>query len=1131
MRLSRKIAATMLLEIFAGAHLPAQVERASISGIVSDKSGAAVPQAQVTAENLATSIKTFATTNASGNFYVTLLPGDYKVTVSRPGFATAAVPKLTLSVAQAATLNVPLDVSSVQQEVMVADIAPLLEQETASLGATIQSEKISQLPLLGRNPYSLVVLAPGVNPKGNPGTGPLINGGRSNSNSVLLDGGQVLNSTTNDTSYTPPLESVQEFKVQTSSYQAEFGRTAGGVINVTTKMGTNAFHGALYEFFRNDALNANTYSNNLVSLSRSVVRHNELGGALGGPVWIPKIYNGHDRTFFFAAWEGVPDRAPQPLISTVPTVAQRSGDFSRTFGANSQPILVYDPLTTAADPAHPGSYIRDPFPNNQIPASRINPIAANILPYFPQPNAPGVALTGVDNFLKGGDASSDAHRLLVRIDHSLSDHQRLFVRTGLNTNNTTSNGLVNQAFPQQTSTAYEPITELTSSTVAGDTVTFRPNLIGEFRVGYTRNHKDSVPTSTGFGLGQLGFAPSVAAIVRSPIFPLVSITGEDPLGPATTAVRLSVQDNRQAQGTITWVTGRHTVKMGGDLEVFRNDTYSPNSPAGSFSFGPTFTQGPSPTRASANDGLGLATFLLGLPTSGSLTLDPSLAAQQVYTGGFVQDNFKLTRTLTIDVGVRYEFTTPWEDRFNQLAYFSPATPDAVTGRPGALLFVNSKNRGQWNPSANNFGPRAGVAWQFMRHTVFRAGYGLFYAQGNRGIGAVSSELGQGFQTSTSVYLGPPSQIPFAPPVGASLSNPFVTGFNIPPSNLVGAGVTTIVQNVLTPLQHQWTASFQHQLTPSLLLEAAYAGSRGEHLWQDTPYNAASPSNLALGTALAQQVPNPFYGEIATGTLSAPTVARSQLLLPFSQYTSITLHDYPVGDSIYHGFTLRADKRFSHGFTVLASYTASKEIDDVGEHFAGRTNITNPYNLRSNRSVADYDAPQRLVVSYVWQLPFGPGQARFNSGLAAKVIGAWQVNGITALQKGLPIVITGPNESNLPGLTSRANRLHSGVLASGQTPDHWFDTSAFVPAQPYTLGSDSRTEPDLRAPGIRNFDFSLMRNQLIRERLNVQFRAEAFNIFNTPQLSAPEGSVTSPTFGRILGGGGNRALQMGLRLSF
>ena len=1117
--------------VFLIGPLAAQSEKASVSGIIGDKTGAAVPDAQVTGENLATGVKTATVTNATGSFYLALLPGEYRIAVSRQGFATAVVQKLALTVAQAATLNLSLEVSSVQQQITVEAVVPLLEQENASLGTTIESEKILELPLLGRNPFGLVVLAPAVTPKGNAGTGPLINGGRSNANSVLLDGGQVLNSTTNDASYTPPLEAVQEFKVQTSSYTAEFGRSAGGTINVTTKMGGNQPHGSIYEFFRNNALNANSYTNTLVGLPRDVLRRNEFGGALGGPVWLPKVYNGRNRTFFFFNLEAIPQRTPNSTVATVPSAEERAGDFSQTLGANARQIMVYDPLTTAADPARAGAYIRSPFAGNRIPQNRIDPVASKIAGYYPLPNSPGDPVTRLRNYIASGSDTNTTVRFLSRVDHTLTERQRLFVRMGIEHGDRDSNVRVNDAFPRQTSTSIEPIVSLTSSTIAGDTVMFRPNLIGEFRVGYTRNHKDSRPTSLGFDIAQLGFVPPVASAVRARVFPRVDVTDLAGLGPDTTALRLSVQENRQAQATLTWVHGRHTMKMGGDMQVFRNNTYSPSAPAGNYSFARTYTQGPDPARASANAGFGLATMLLGLVNSGSLTLDPALATQQVYTAFFFQDNFRLSRTLTVDFGLRYEYTTPWKDRFDHLAYFDPATTDEVLGMPGALRFVDSNRRGQTDPDRNNFGPRAGIAWRFAPRTVIRAGYGLFYAQGNGGIGAVSSELGSGFQTSTSVYQGPPDPMPHRPPEGATFANPFVTGFNIPPSTLVGGSISTALRDYLTPLQHQWTSSIQHQMTKDLLFEAAYTGSRGEHLWQNLAFNTADASNMSLGSGLLAQVANPYYGRVSTGSLSAPTVAARQLLLPFPQYSSITIFRATAGDSIYHAFTFRADKRFSRGFSVLLSYTASKLIDNTGEHFSSRTSVSNPRNLRQDRSLADYDLPQRVVASYVWRLPFGPGQARFNKGLAAAVVGAWQVNGIASLQKGFPMVITAPNVTNLPGMSSRAIRLRSGVLSEGQTRDRWFDTDAFVPANPYTFGTDSRTQPDLRTPGVRNLDFSLMRNQKIGERGNVQFRAEAFNLSNTPKLEDPSGSLNSRDFGRILEGSGNRVIQFGLRISF
>ena len=1111
--------------------LSAQSEKASVSGIISDKTGAALPGAKVTVANLETGVRTSTVTNAAGNYYISVFPGEYRVTVSREGFATAVVPQLNLAVAQGVTINLSLDVAAVQQQVTVADMAPLLEQDNASLGTTIQSDKILELPLLGRNPYSLVVLAPAVIPKGNAGTGPLINGGRSNANSVLLDGGQVLNSTTNDASYTPPLEAVQEFKVQTSSYSAEFGRSAGGTTNVTTKMGTNQLRGAVYEYLRNDALNANTYTNNLVGLPRNVVRRNEYGVAIGGPVYFPKMYNGRNRTFFFTNFEGVPQKTPNSVVATVPTERERNGDFSRTLGANGALIVIYDPWSTRPDPARPGGYVRTPFAGNVVPAQQIDAVARKISQFYPLPNAPGDLFTGIRNYLKSGSNINDTYKVLSRIDHSLSDKQRLFVRFGVTTGRQDANVRYNDAFPRQTSTAIEPITSLNSSTIIGDTVTFRPNLIAEFRGGLTRNHKDSKPTSLGFDLAQLGFAPSVVAAVRARVFPRIDITDMTGIGPDTTALRLSVQENRQAQGTVTWVVGRQTIKFGGDVEAFRNNTYSPSAPAGNYSFSRTYTQGPDPARTSANAGFGMATFLLGLPSSGSLTLDPALATQQVYTAWFVQDTIRLTRNFTLDVGLRYEYTTPWKDRFNQLAYFDPNVRDSVTGLPGALEFVGGNRRGQTDPDRNNFGPRLGVAWKFAPRTTFRAGYGLFYAQGNGGIGAVSSELGSGFQTSTSVYQGPPDPVPYRPPLGASFANPFITGFDVPPSRLVGGSISTTLRHYLTPLQHQWTSSFQRQLRANLLVEAAYTGSRGEHLWQNLAYNVPDASVLNLGSELLTQTPNPYYGKVTVGALSAPTVARRQLLLPFPQYSSITRFRATVGDSIYHAFTLRVDRRFSKGFSLLTSYTASKLIDNTGEHFSSRTNVSNPNNLRADRSLADYDMPQRLVVTGIWQLPFGPGHSRFSHGLLSAIVGAWQVNGILSLNSGFPMVITAPNVTNVTGLNSRAIRLRSGVLSAGQTRDRWFDTTAFLPANPYTLGNDSRTQPDLRTPGVKNLDFSLVRNQRIRERYTVQFRAEAFNLTNTPQLDDPVGSVNSRDFGRILGGAGNRMIQFGVRISF
>ena len=1108
----------------------AQQEKAAVTGIVADSTGAAIAGARIVATGTATGVETPTVTNSSGYYYLSLLPGDYTLSVSQTGFATARVERFTLSVNQTATINVPLQVGSAQEEVTVTALAPLLEQQTASLGTTIESQKILELPILGRNPYTLVELAPGVTPRGNPGTGAIISGGRSNANAFLLDGGQVLNSTTNDTSYTPPLESVGEFKVQTNSFSAEFGRTSGGVINATTRRGTDRYRGSLYEFLRNDAFNANSYTRNLRGLEREVLKRNEFGGTIGGPLQLPLLYRQHDKTFFFTNLEKIIQRTPQTIIATVPTELERRGDFSRTFFAEGRTIPIFDPLTTVPNPNRPGSFIRTAFPGNVIPASRISPLATRILEFFPLPNRPGDPGTGRNNFARTGAESRDSTRLLARVDHVFNDKNSLFVRYGFNQENQTSNILVNEAFPRQTSTSIEPVFNRGNTVLATDTHVFSPALIAEFRVGFTRNRRDSSPTSLGFDLASLGFVPSLAQGVSTNIFPQFNFSEVEGLGPDNNAVRFVKQENYQAQTNLILVRGTQTIKTGFDLEVFRNHAFAPSRPSGQFGFTRGFTQADPNATSTVSSGSSFASFLLGLPASGAVTIDPAISTQQTYYAAYVQDTFQVRRGLSLDLGLRYEYTQPWNERFNRLAYFNPTATETTTGRRGTLEFLSENQRLQTTPDRNNFGPRFGLAWEFIERTVLRAGYGLFFTQGNGGVGAVASELGGGFQTTTSLFLGEPDAIQGRPPAG-SLLNPFSTGLRQAPSTLLGENIRTTTRDFITPYNHQWTASLQRQVTQDLLIEVAYSGSRGLRLWRDLELNALDAGYLSLGSALRAQVPNPFFGQIATGVLSARTVERFRLLLPYPQYGNITQFRAQVGDSIYHALTVKVDKRFSHGFSVLGSYTNSKSIDNVTERFSGRSSTSNVNDLSRDRSVSESDVAQRLVVSYIFDLPFGAGRRFASDGVLAKIIGGFQFSGITVFQSGLPIVITVPNAAAFPGLNSRAVRLRSGRLSEGQTRDRYFDTSAFARPDAFTLGNDSRTQPDLRALGLRSFNILLARNFRFTEGTRLQLRGEVFNLFNTPQLDSPVSNIDSPDFGRILSGDNPRVIQLGLRFTF
>jgi TonB dependent receptor len=485
--------------------------------------------------------------------------------------------------------------------------------------------------------------------------------------------------------------------------------------------------------------------------------------------------------------------------------------------------------------------------------------------------------------------------------------------------------------------------------------------------------------------------------------------------------------------------------------------------------------------------------------------------------------------------MRWEYASPWTDRYNQLGFFDPAFTDPLTGRKGLLRFVgrDGNPRTQTDPNKHDFAPRVGLAWQFAKNMVLRAGYGMFFFPGSGGIGAGASDLGSGFLTQTSVYLGPPPAAPNTPPTGASVANAFVTGLLYPPTTLVGSGLYTALRNWRTPFNQMWNFGIQRQLPAGMLLETAYAGSRGMHYWVNREHNAVSTQFLSLGTGLTQQVANPFAGVIQAGSLGAPTVAASQLLRPFPQYTGITQFRDAIGDSVYHALTVSLTKRTSHGLTLQANYTLSKEIDDAQERFQSRTSFIDPNNLRLSRAIAEWDRPHYLVMNYIYELPFGPGKQWLRSGVLSRIAASWQVSGVTTFGKGLAMVVTAPCSTNLPGVSCTPLRYKDPVLASDERSiNRYFDTTAFAVPPPFSLGNDSRTEPRLRTPGINNFDIGIGRNQRFRgERMNLQFRAELFSAFNHTQLGTPNGSVTSPDFGRITSASGTRTIQLGLRLSY
>ena len=1118
--------------IFLATPLLAQVEQASLTGAITDQSDAVVADAQVTVRNLRTGVKAVTKSNKQGYYNVPYLPaGEYEVAMEHAGFKKATVGGISLAVGLTATLNMRLEVGAVQTEVRVEASAVQLEMQSSSLGNVVSSRQLLELPLNGRNPYSLVTLAPGVMPAGNSGTGPIVNGGRSNTSEILLDGAESRNSTTNDASYTPPLEAVAEFKVITNNFSSEYGRSGGGVLTAATRGGTNEIHGSFYEFLRNDKLNANGWNNNRNSAAKPPFRRNEFGIANGGPVLLPKLYDGRNKTFYFFNFEKIPQRSPDSIVTTLPTQLQRDGDFSQTLTGTGALIRVFDPNTTRPDPSAPGKYIRDQFPGNRIPAARFDPIAMKIMPFFPLPNR--TSLT--QNYVLNNSRKNDTTKVFLRFDQAIGSKHRIFFSHGRQNNAQSSPG-VNIAFPGEGVNGERGLIQSAPRTaVVSDTITLKPNLLLEIRGGFTRNVIETAPRSVGYDFTQLGFPASLKAVSRSLKFPRIDVTDADSLSSDRASYFVDAEYSVDMQGHLTWILGQHSLKVGYNRMFSAFNVYRPEQPAGQYAFSRAFTQGPDPQTASTAGGYGVATFLLGLPTGGQLSLDPSLAASQKSHGLYIQDDWKALRNLTINLGMRWDYATPWTERYNQLGFFDPAFTDPLTGRKGLLRFtgVNGAPREQTNPNRTNVAPRIGLAWQFQKNMVMRAGYGMFYFPGSGGVGAGASDLGSGFLTQTSVFLGPPVAAPNTPPVGASLGNAFQAGFFFPPSASVGSGITTAFRDWATPLNQQWNFNLQRTLPKGLLLEAAYVGNRGMRYWINRSHNAASADNLSLGNALNDLVPNPFFGQITTGSLSAATIRRSGLLVPFPHYTGVTQFRDSVGDSVYHGFTFRFEKRTTRGLTLQANYTLSKEMDNAPERFASRSSFIDPNNLKLSRAIAEWDRPNFLVTNYVYEFPFGPGRQYLKSGALSRVLGSWQISGVSTFGAGLPMVITGPSSTSLPGIGATAVRLKDPTLPADQRSiDRYFDKAAFTTAPAYSMGSDSRTQPKLRIPGILNFDIGVGRNQrFFEQRVNLQFRAEMFSAFNHTQLGSPNGSVTSPDFGRITSATGTRTIQLGLRLGY
>lgn len=1161
-RCSAALAACFLL--FATA-ARAQQQTAEFTGKITDSSGAAVPGATVTIANPDHAVHVVVTTDAQGHYAAPLLlpASNYQISVAKQGFKLAVRKGLTLQVTQVAEVDIPLSIGSVAQTVTVTGAPPLLDLQTSSVGQVIPGHTIVNLPLNGRSSFRLIQLTPGVTfnegAYGQFGDVPVnstwdssfaINGGRSQSNQILIDGVPSTTGFFDQITTIPSIDDTQEFKVQSNNMSAEYGHYSGGVVNVTTKSGTEQLHGTVFEFLRNSALDANDFIDNEHKRPVPPFKMNQFGFAVGGPVVLPKVYNGHGKTFFFADLQETRRNQGATFLATVPTDAQRQGDFSSTLNSAGKLVTIYNPFSTHPDPANPSQYVRDPFQGNKIPLNMQDPVAQKILSYYPEPNTTGSANTNANNYLSNASMIVNQDAGSARIDQNVNAMYHLFGRFGWSlTSLTQPNTYGNVASPGPAAVG---TTQFHNWSFAFDnTVAFNPSLLLTVDYGWARWFQSRKTLSYGFDNSKLGFPSSLVSSIQIPMFPAINVGGGYS-GMAGQSYLLNGNDTHSLLLSLTKLLGRQTIIVGTDIELNLINYFNVANSGGTYSFAIAQTQGPNPNVATPIAGNGIASLLLGDGNSGSMPIGSGVEMRDWYYAGYVQDDVRLSDKLTFNLGFRYETQSPVTDRHNELNYFDPNVPSPAANSEfpslkGGLVFagVNGSSRTVYRWNRLQFEPRVGFAYSPIPSTVIRGGFGTVYAPLELSNNAVGFSPSGGFSSSTEWNTSINGGLtPFN-----LLTNPFPQGLVQPTGSsqgagtLVGQAISVWDNNPQTPASYQWNLDVQRQLPSNTLVDIAYVANRGLHLTSNFDLDQLNPSYLSLGTGLQAQVSNPFRSYVKIGPLSNATVARRQLLLPYPQFTDVMVVNSTWGGSNYQSMQLKVNKETTHGVSFLAAYTVSKWLSNVNENESstgpGQTSTTqNYYDLAAEKSVSESDIPQSLIVNAVVQLPFGKGKAFLGtaSGLVQGLVGGWAASGILTEQSGLPLVFSAPivgggNRPNyVPGVSPRL----SGSRSNSAKAAEWFNTAAFALPAPFTFGDVPRTEAVARGPALHNLDFALLKETQLTHRLQMQFRAEAFNLTNTTHFDRPDSSLTSVAFGQITGvlpSPPPRQIQFAVKLNF
>jgi hypothetical protein len=1125
-----------IFAIFTSAAVAAgQTSTGTLLGTVKDTDGAVLPGVAVVAINAGTNARNETTTDSTGAYIIpNLPPGRYRLEASLQGFKQFVQAGIVLEVQQQARVDVALQVGVLNETVSVVADASVLDATTSAVGKVVDNARIQSLPLNTRNIYSLIYLTPGV--QGTIGNSHnqvsySINGVRGGLMETLVDGISAAFPTVNGfhgVSVFPSVDAVQEFKVQAGSYSAEYGRSLAGVLNLVYKSGTNQLHGSAFEFYRNSAFDANNYFNEQRNIPLADFDRSQFGGMTGGPIQT-------DRTFFMVSYEGLRQNSFRELLTTVPTALQRQGDFSQTRGANGQPIVIYDPLTTRANESGSGN-VRDAFAGNRIPSERMDPVALNVLKYWPEPNQPGDPVTGANNFYASGSAQVKTDNFDVRIDRNLGQSRRLFGRYSYRR----SYDAPPQLFPGDTGVAEGRINlnDYGQNVVVDYSDQVRGQSLINVRLGFARNRFLFDNQALGFSPTSLGLPPDIEANVDRPMFPAFGVSDVSSLGGGDH--RSSGFNNYTLAGNVSRAAGRHFLKAGYEGRMYRINVWEARA-AGQFTFSRLFTQGPNPLAATALGGHGFASFLLGAGSTGLLYQNwKNVAAQSFYHAIYLQDDWRIGERLTINAGIRYDFDMPRTERYDRMSWFDPdvasplaSTVPGMSNLRGGLEFVgvDGNGRSQFDGDWNNIAPRLGAAYQLNSKTVVRGAFGRFY--GPSTLAAQGTVGPYGFRVETPWVATQDQLTPLN-----YLRNPFPQGFRPVPGasdgllTALGSRVEAPLRETTVPNLWQFNVTVQRELPASILVEAAYVGNRGRELslGGEGGYtlNQLDPQYMALGTALNQLVANPFYGHVATGPLSLPTVARGQLLRPYPQFGDIIPLFYPGAESSYDSFQLTVRRRFAGGLGFEGNYVASKAMD-WGQSYQ------NSYDIASANALSGTHIPYRLVISTIYQLPIGRDRAigRNMSPVLDALVGGWQVNGIWTLQAGPTLGIGVTNSAGVFGQGIRANWTGDDPTIDGSAEDklgRWFDPTVFSQPAPFTFGNAPERIPGLRAHRLNSVDFSVFKEVQPMEGLRLQVRIEAFNLLNYVQFGAPNTTLNSASVGQVTSqANAPRQMQFGVKM--